>query len=76
MLFLVNLKANPAFLFSHLLREASVGLCLFMWSSLKSSNGVIIVLKLFKYTVLKFYLSFVSFRDVPWELYLLAILVL
>lgn len=48
---------------------------MFTWSSLKSSNGVI-VLKLLKYIVLRFYLSFVSFRDVPWELYLLAIFVL
>lgn len=41
---------------------------MFMGSSLKGSNGVITVLKLLKSVVLKLYLSFVSFRDVPREL--------
>lgn len=63
MLFLVNLKADPAFLFPHLLREGSVGL--YSWGRLKGSSGVITVLKLFQYAVLKLYLSFVSFGDVP-----------
>lgn len=30
LLFLVNLKANPAFFFSHLLHEGFVGLCLWV----------------------------------------------